>query len=183
MAKYKPEELKWIVKGEVYKDPDYCSRGGWCCLNYAHIGGLRINKTDLSRWESELRNDILQRVSGPEEGEVRSIIGDPVWRNTPNFWAKQYFLFCPFVQFDDQVGTCTIHDTKPEFCRTFACARSGTKTNPLNCRRHCKELVQRFWVSYLRTITKEPQKKFPNQIAQNINTHIPGGNSLQEDEM
>jgi Fe-S-cluster containining protein len=88
-----------------------CHQCGLCCELFG--GNLRACRSDLDRWRSEERSDLLERV-----GNLRWIWRDPA---TGELEAR-----CPFFGREDSgAAVCRIHATKPQMCRDYPTLAHG----------------------------------------------------------
>ncbi len=86
-------------------EPPGCRRCGICCELYG--GSLKAYASDIARWKTEGRADILKRAG--EGGEL--------WID-PKTGEKDES--CPFLVKSGQEGLiCSINDTKPHMCRAY----------------------------------------------------------------
>jgi len=90
-----------------------CRDCGACC---EHFGGhLRAAKSDLERWRSEGRDDLLAGVNRLGWLWVDPASGVPLER-------------CPFLdRIDPESTRCRIHHTKPEMCRSYPTLAHGRR--------------------------------------------------------
>ena len=80
-----------------------CQKCGECCKNSA----IYVTHTDIRRWQSEQRWDII--------GKVMYVITE----KTMGFVIPETLVdggVCPFLTKDNK---CSIHDTKPRLCKDF----------------------------------------------------------------
>jgi len=85
-----------------------CRCCGTCCL--ANLIAY-VNDEDLSRWQRENRQDILQII---KHGHI-------VWMGDHMISADDghYAQGCPFLAAENQKGLCSIYETRPMVCRAY----------------------------------------------------------------
>lgn len=120
-----------------------CQRCGKCCLQLG--GGLSATQSDAERWKEENRQDILAYIDYIECGICpkcnrgvtldqlhcadcgieleRKVLAADLWFDPE---TREELTECPFLRriADQNKYECSIHDTKPEWCRGFPIAVS-----------------------------------------------------------
>ena len=83
-----------------------CRRSGDCCI--IHWGSFEATHEDIARWRRQRREDILRHIS-IDSTDPKNLNGVFVTKS------------CPFLKKDQSGGfyTCTIHETKPFYCRIY----------------------------------------------------------------
>lgn len=91
-----------------------CTCCGRCCELYG--GHLHAYDSDIKRWKSEGREDLLQMVN-----YLGWIWVDPV--------TKERLERCPFIMTSEQSNRvlCSINDTKPQICRDYPPMEHGRR--------------------------------------------------------
>jgi len=103
---------KWL---EVMNNRNItCACCGKCCELYG--GHLHAYDSDIKRWKSEGREDLLQMVN-----YLGWIWVDPV--------TKEPLGRCPFIQSSEtsDLVLCSINDTKPLICRDYPPMEHGRR--------------------------------------------------------
>lgn len=85
-------------------DTHHCRCCGRCCETFG--GHLHAWESDLARWRSEGRDDLLAMVN-----DLGWIWCDPA--------TGEKLERCPFLQRDGELWICTIHETRPQICRDY----------------------------------------------------------------
>lgn len=102
------------------KNDFVCKRCGKCCVECQ--GTIKATPEDIERWEHEKRSDILKYLAPPDNIDIDQyemsgdidLFFDPV--------TEKPLDKCPFlISINDGLTECTIHDTKPTFCRNYHC--------------------------------------------------------------
>ncbi|MFZ7111259.1 MAG: YkgJ family cysteine cluster protein [Desulfatiglandales bacterium] len=85
-----------------------CKRCGNCCRTYLFA---YTSDEDIKRWRHEGREDILHVLEK----------ASPIWAGDHIISARtgETLYTCPFLVWDGQIATCTIHDTRPRVCREY----------------------------------------------------------------
>ena len=93
-----------------------CKRCGKCCDFFILGFNIGISRKDLSSWKKEGRKDILElfEISRDWFGDVEI------------YPSLLRFNRWPFLLKIKDMYTCTIHDLKPEGCRSFPFYNDGT---------------------------------------------------------
>jgi Fe-S-cluster containining protein len=104
-----------------------CQKCGKCCRELP----IEVFASDIRRWLSERRSDILLNVSFldnyPHKGTGGFYVIDTV---------KNPKRSCPFF---NEEGLCDIHDTKPRVCKDYPYGPKGHESCP-----HMEEHSPRF---------------------------------------
>ena len=88
-----------------------CVQCGHCCLDLSDAYQASVPETDVLRWKSENRYDILEWVdtfAGLNDIWISPKTGEPVNRCP---WLRKVSKKDKYI--------CRIHETKPEHCRNF----------------------------------------------------------------
>lgn len=99
---------KFFRLGRKVASPEKCRRCGKCCLT---VGEIQALPSDIERWISQGREEILSRLEVEERDRElvtfgRLKLGDSTKR-------------CVFLQKDGEGYKCAIHNTKPEVCLEY----------------------------------------------------------------
>lgn len=101
------------VSGLVEKTEPVCLRCGTCCRNRITLAFIQANPSDLQRWHSQKRDDILRYFPDEPVSALTSLGPSKLLRR------------CPFLRrVKKGFYECTIHDTKPEICLGWYCQKS-----------------------------------------------------------
>jgi Fe-S-cluster containining protein len=93
-----------------------CRQCGRCCMGYG--GMLTATHDDVKRWREEGRSDILRTAKMVWKGgnlEYAELWFDPTT-------GKELFN-CPWLKREGDKASCSIHETRPQVCRSYFCKR------------------------------------------------------------
>jgi len=113
------------------KKPEWkCVQCGKCCFMYGCM--VPASDEDLARWESEGRQDILEKAKVITDPKTGRIIAAELWFNPQT--GREY-VYCPWIKRKQSlIGKkekiiCLIHDTKPQYCRDYICRKHLKDSN------------------------------------------------------
>jgi len=75
---------------------------------------------DLSRWEKEGRQDILEKVKIARDPDTGRITAAELWFNPA---TGRSYVYCPWIRRRKDRVECLIHDTKPQYCKEYICRK------------------------------------------------------------
>lgn len=90
-----------------------CQRCGWCCRNT----NVNISYSDIRRWESTKRYDILSKVSFMDFGKNDKRSGF-YFIDTLKKHKDDTKESCPYFR-DNPLIVCKIYNIRPRSCRDF----------------------------------------------------------------